>query len=69
MKFKITRKQAEKYKPRFCQIGSKPEVKGDHIAYNTGTYGWNWDLIEYRGRYYVAGYRSFPKMFGEYKGE
>ena len=69
MKFKITRKQAEKYKPRFCQIGSKPEVKGDHIAYNNGIYGWNWDLIEYRGRYYVAGYRSFPKLFGEYKGE
>ena len=69
MKYKITRKEAEKFKPRYCKLSDKPVDKGKAIAYNSGVYGWNWDLIEYRGRYYVAGYRSFPKTFGEYKGE
>ena len=69
MKAEITRKEAEKFKPRMAKIDSVPDLKGKHIAYNKGLYGWNWDLIEYRGRYYVAGYRSFPKTFGEYKGE
>ena len=69
-KVKMTRKEAEKFKPSFAEYGiSKPWKEGKHIAYNSGVYGWNWDLILYRGRYYVAGYRSFPKTFGEYKGE
>lgn len=69
MKAEITRKEAERFKPRMAKIGSVPDLKGKHIAYNKGLYGWNWDLIEYRGRYYVAGYRSFPKTYGKYKGE
>lgn len=69
-KAQITRKEAEKYKPRYAEYGNGPVWnKGEHIAYNAGVYGWNWDLILYRGRYYVAGYRSFPKTFGEYRGE
>lgn len=66
---KISRKQAEAFKPKFAEYGtSVPWNKGEHIAYNSGMYGWNWDLILYRGNYYVAGYRNFPKTFGEYKG-
>lgn len=68
IKAKISRKDAEKYKPIYAKYGSG-EVweKGEHIAYNSGIYGWNWDLIEYNGKFYVAGYRSFPKTFGEVK--
>lgn len=68
MKVRMTKAEAESYHPRLAKIGSTPDFKGKHIGYNSGMYGWNWDLIEYRGRYYVAGYRSFPKTFGEYKG-
>lgn len=68
-KIKMTRKEAERFKPAFAEYGSsKPWNEGEHIAYNAGVYGWNWDLILYRGKYYVAGYRSFPKTFGKYKG-
>ena len=68
MKAKITRKEAERYKPKWAEYGSGPVWnKGDHIAYNSGVYGWNWDLIKYNGEYYVAGYRSFPKIWGKYK--
>ena len=70
IKAKISRKEAEKYQPRFAEYGSsKPWIEGDHVAYNAGVYGWNWDLIFYRGRFYVAGYRSFPKTVGRYEGE
>ena len=69
-KIEMTRKDAEKFKPRFAEYGaSVPWIKGEHIGFNTGKYGWNWDLILYRGKYYVAGYRNFPKTFGEYRGE
>lgn len=69
IKAKITRKEAEWYKPiaaRYCQ--EPMWSKGEHIAYNSGYYGWNWDLIKYRGKYYISGYRNYPKTFGEYKG-
>ena len=65
---KMTKWDAESYKPRKCKVNEPPATKGKRIGYNSGLYGWNWDLVEYRGRYYVYGYRSFPKTFGEYKG-
>ena len=68
-KVKITRKEAEAYRPIFAHYAVEPLwSKGEHVAYNAGVYGWNWDLIRYRGKYYVSGYRSFPKTFGKYKG-
>lgn len=33
--------------------------KGNHFAYNAGVYGWNFDLIEYNGKYYISGYRNY----------
>lgn len=67
-KVEMSRKQAERFKPSLAEYGHGPVwEKGKHIAYNKGIYGWNWDLIQYRGRFYVAGYRNFPKTFGEYK--
>lgn len=65
----ITREEAEKYKPRLAKPSDdKIELHGKRIAYNSGKYGWNWDLILYRGKYYVVGYRNFPKTYGKYKG-
>lgn len=61
-KAKITRKEAEELNPIAISYCQEPMwSKGDHVAYNSGYYGWNWDLIKYRGRYYVSGYRNYPK--------
>lgn len=65
----ISRKDAEKFKPRKCEVNDKPATVGKRIGYNSGMYGWNWDLVVYRGKYYVYGYRNFPKTYGKYKGE
>lgn len=65
MKFKITRKQAMSYNPiKMSYCGTTPEereawVMGNHFAYNAGVYGWNFDLIEYNGKYYISGYRNY----------
>lgn len=62
IKAKITRKEAERYDPIQISYCQEPMwSKGNHFAYNAGYYGWNWDLIEYGGKVYVSGYRSFPK--------
>lgn len=73
-KAKMTNKDLIRYEPVLIQIaGSKTErniwEKGDHIGYNSGIYGWNWDLIRYRGRYYVAGYRGIPSSIPKYKSK
>lgn len=62
-KVEITRKQAEDlFNPIGAGYGEDPYwSKGEHIAYNKGLYGWNWDIIKYRGKFYVAGYRNYPK--------
>lgn len=65
---RMTRKDAERFKPFEAKIDSVVWDKGTHIGSNFGRFGWNWDLILYRGKYYVAGHRSFPKTFGMYKG-
>lgn len=66
VKARISRKDAERFRPIFIHYAQEPMwTKGDHIAYNAGTYGWNWDLIEYRGKFYVSGYRNFPKTYGD----
>lgn len=65
MKVRITRKQAELFHPhKMPYCGETQEEKdawnyGNHIAYNRGIYGWNWDLIEYNGKYYISGYRNY----------
>lgn len=64
----ISRKEAETYRPKMCKVNEKPARYGETIGYNAGIYGWNWDLVLYRGKYYVWGYRSFPKTFGRYTG-
>lgn len=70
IKAQITRKDAERYRPKKAPYGAGPVwEKGEHIGYNAGLYGWNWDLIEYQGQYYVAGYRSFPKTFEDSEEE
>lgn len=65
----LTRKDAEKFKPLECKINEAPAEKGIDIGYNHGKVGWNWSLVKYKGRYYVYGYRNFPKTYGKYKGE
>ena len=62
VKFKCTRAEAEMFDPIAISYAQEPMwSKGDHIAYNAGYYGWNWDLIKYKGKYYISGYRSYPK--------
>ena len=69
IKARITKKEAEKFDPTWIPYALEPMwSKGDHIAYNKGAYGWNWDLILYKGEYYVSGYRSFPKTKKKYLG-
>ena len=63
-KAEITRKQAEHlFKPLIGAGYCEDPIwsKGEHIAYNRGMYGWNWDIIKYKGKFYVAGYRKYPK--------
>lgn len=65
MKIKITRKQAMLFNPhRMSYCGTTEEEKnawnyGEHIAYNAGVYGWNFDLIRYNDKYYISGYRNY----------
>lgn len=62
-KFKTTKKEVEdNYVLTAIRYAQEPMwSKGEHIAYNAGYYGWNWDLIKYRGKYYISGYRNYPK--------
>ena len=67
-KLKITRKEAESFRPIETMYCQEPMwSKGEHIAYNSGYYGWNWDLIKYRGKYYISGYRNYPKCVSRYR--
>lgn len=67
-KAQITKKEAEEFSPILIGYGEEPYwSQGDHIAYNKGAYGWNWDLIKYKGKYYVGGYGNFPKTVGKTK--
>lgn len=50
------------HRMRYC--GTTEEEKnawnyGEHIAYNAGVYGWNFDLIRYNDKYYISGYRNY----------
>ena len=65
----FSKKEAEIFKPRMCGENDKPAREGVRIGVNRGLYGWNWSLMLYRGKYYVYGYRNFPKTYGKYKGE
>lgn len=65
MKVKFTRKQAMALNPHkmpYCgEIEEEKEAwnKGNHFGYNSGVYGWNFDLIEYKGKIYISGYRNY----------
>ena len=60
-KVKMSRSDAKAFHPTKVRYAQEPMwSKGEHIGYNSGVNGWNWDLIKYRGKYYVSGYRNLP---------
>ena len=44
----------------YCSLQSILSVL-ERVGYNSGEFGWNWDLYNYGGVAIVTGYRNFPK--------
>jgi hypothetical protein len=63
LKRKVTNKETASFAPIYVKTGSIEEREGVHFAYNCGVYGWNYDLIDYDGKFYITGYRVPLKYY------
>ena len=71
MKFKTTRNEINRNYSRIICIGycdAQYLLNGKNpIAYNSGYYGWNYDLYDVKGVAIVTGYRPFGNIRPDYE--